>query len=188
MTQPGIPDPHAAGPENGRRRFLKGAAALAIGGVAVLPAPLAGLRAFLDPLARSAGSGRWAFVTRLTALPEDGIPRRFPVIAEAVNAWTRTPATTIGAVFLRRTGAEHVEAFSVVCPHAGCLVDYVPSSQHYLCPCHNSTFAPDGRVNDPDSPSPRALDSLEVQLRNQTEVWVRYQTFRSGPPEKVPVG
>jgi Rieske Fe-S protein len=73
-----------------------------------------------------------------------------------------------------------------VCPHAGCFVDYLDARKSYLCPCHNSTFALDGKVNDPKSPSPRGLDELEVEVRDNSEVWVKFQNYRAGISQKIP--
>lgn len=169
-----------------RRDFLRGAAAAALGGAALATPVGAGLVVFLDPLRGHRGAGAWSRVARLSALPADGVPRRFPVLAERVNAWTRQPARPVGAVYLRRTGEQVVQALHAICPHAGCLVDYAPARGGFLCPCHNSTFAVDGSVNDPASPSPRGLDSLEVEIRGGDEVWVRFQNFRAGVREKIP--
>jgi menaquinol-cytochrome c reductase iron-sulfur subunit len=91
----------------------------------------------------------------------------------------------VGAVYLRRTGAKEVQAISVVCPHAGCFVNYQPDHKQYLCPCHNSSFALDGAIKDPSSPSPRALDSLEVKISDDGGVWVKFETYRAGIHEKV---
>ncbi len=172
--------------EPGRRRFL-GATALILGGTVLAIPTGVGLRVFLNPLRAGSPAAGWTRITSLSALPEDGAPRRFAVIAERVNAWNRLPAVPVGAVYLRRIGPAAVQAFNVLCPHAGCVVEYAPARGGFLCPCHNSTFAPDGRVNDPASPSPRGLDELEVEIRNDTEVWVRFQNFRAGVREKVPV-
>ena len=120
----------------------------------------------------------------LEALPEDGEPRKFSVLATRVDAWNRTPNVPIGAVYLRRQPGGKVQAFNVVCPHAGCFVDYVAGAKHYLCPCHNSSFSPDGRIQDPKSPSPRGLDELETEVRDGA-VFVRYLNFRAGEKDKV---
>ncbi|MBX3732977.1 MAG: Rieske 2Fe-2S domain-containing protein [Verrucomicrobiae bacterium] len=168
-----------------RRSFVKEALALVIGGLATLVPVAAGLWVWLDPLrrrgdARGAGFRR---IASLTALPADGTPRRFTVLADRVDAWTRMPAVPVGAVYLRRTGEREVEALQTVCPHAGCFVDYRPEARDFLCPCHNSTFAIDGAINDPRSPSPRPMDTLPVEIRGE-EVWVRYENFQAGQSEK----
>src|SRR5262249_22598336 len=126
-------------------------------------------------------------VTSLRSVPEDGLPRKFSVVSSHVDAWNRDPAVLVGAVYLRRTGANTVQAFNVVCPHAGCFVDFVPARKNYICPCHNSAFGLDGKISDPRSPSPRGLDELEVQIRNDNEVWVKFQNYLAGHERKIPV-
>lgn len=170
-----------------RRAFFKKAAAVCCGGAAVLAPVGAGVAVFLDPLRRKAEASRAIRVTTLDALPGDGVPRKFPVLASRTDAWNKFTQVPIGAVFLRRMADGKIDAFNVACPHAGCYVDFVPEQEHFLCPCHNSTFAVNGRVNDPHSPSPRGLDSLVVEIRNKKEVWVKFQNFLPGQAEKVPV-
>ena len=114
---------------------------------------------------------------------------RQPVITEPIRPPPpkgKSYAAAIGAVYLRREKGKPVEALNVACPHAGCFVDYVAARHGYLCPCHNSTFALDGKINDPKSPSPRALDTLEVEIRGEGEIWVRFQNYRAGVSTKVP--
>ena len=175
-------------PQPERRGFLKKAGAALIGGLTVLFPVAAGLAVFTDPLRRRQSRPSDAIqVTSLHALPEDGVPRKFPVITSHTDAWNKHPVVPVGAVYLRRTGEKRVQAFNVVCPHAGCFVDYKPAKKGYLCPCHNSTFALDGRISDPKSPSPRGLDELEVEIRNGTEIWVNFQNFRAGGAKKIPL-
>jgi len=57
----------------------------------------------------------------------------------------------------------------------------------YFCPCHRSSFTLDGAILDPKSPSPRPLDDLPVEIRNGTEIWVKFQNFRAGTHDKIPV-
>jgi len=170
-----------------RRDFFKKTAALIIGGITGLFPALAGLAVLFDPLRRKAQAGGFIRVTSLVALPKDGAPKKFSIIADSSDAWNKFPQVPVGAVYLRRTGESAVQAFNVVCPHAGCFVDYVVDRGFYLCPCHNSSFAVDGSIKDKKSPSPRGLDSLEVDIRNGAEVWVKFQNFRAGHKEKLPV-
>ena len=66
-------------------------------------------------------------------------------------------------------------------------MDFIAARGKFLCPCHNSLFAVDGAIADAKSPASRGLDSLEVELRNEREVWVKFQTFKAGVKEKLPV-
>lgn len=169
-----------------RRGFLKKAAAITIGAIVGIVPAVAGLLVYLDPLRRKTKStGDAIRVASLRALPNDNRPYKFPVISKRTDAWNKFPETPIGAVYLRRTGERSVEAIHVVCPHAGCFVDFLPARACFFCPCHNSTFAIDGAINDPKSPSPRGLDTLPVEIRGD-EIFVKYQNFRSGIHEKIP--
>ena len=141
----------------------------------------------LDPLRRKSEANRFIAVTSLNSLPEDGFPRKFVVTASHSDAWNTNPSVPVGAVYLRRTGPATVQAFNVVCPHAGCFVDFIPARNGYLCPCHNSTFNLDGKISDPRSPSPRGLDPLEVEIRNDGEVWVQFRNYLAGHEKRIPV-
>lgn len=170
-----------------RRGFLKKSLAIVIGGIVGLVPAVAGLMVLIDPLRRKAMAGGAIKVTTLDALPADGIPRKFPVLANKTDAWNKFADVPIGAVYLRRTGDGKVEALNVVCPHAGCFVDLSPKGDGFLCPCHLSKFTVEGKIADPKSPSPRALDTLPVDVAKNGAVWVRFQNFQAGRPDKVPV-
>ena len=176
-----------ASPPTDRRDFITKATAAAISGSLVVAPAIAGLCVFLDPLRRKSEIGVSVLVANLNSLPENGEPRKFSVLATRVDAWNRTPNVPVGAVYLQRIGDNKVRALNVVCPHAGCFVDYRATNNNYFCPCHNSSFALDGKILDPKSPSPRGLDELPVEVRNGTEVWVTFQNFRAGVHEKIPV-
>jgi menaquinol-cytochrome c reductase iron-sulfur subunit len=181
--------PHASttAPAGGdRRNFLTAALAVACGGLATLTPVAAGLWAFLDPLRRTAVASSFLPVTDLASLPDDGVPRQFPVIADRVDAWTGFAAEPIGAVYLRRAkGSATVEALSATCPHAGCFVEMEPAERCFRCPCHNSRFELDGGIVAP-SPSPRAMDALECRVGKNGAVEVLWRKFRTGIAGKVP--
>ena len=179
------PDPDQT-ERDARRTFLTGASALALGALATLAPIGAAVAALLDPLRRGSGTTGMVLVTRIAAIPEDGSPRKFTVTADRTDAWATYADTPVGAVYLRRTGDE-VRALNVVCPHAGCFVGLAPDGSRFACPCHRSSFDLDGAVNDAASPSPRDMDALEVEIRNDDEVWVRFQNFLPGREDKTPV-
>jgi len=159
--------------------------AIVLGIVACVVPAVVGIVTFLNPLRKKGQAGRFIRLASLDVLPENGTPRRFPVIADRTDAWNRFPNEPIGAVFLRRTGKDGVEAIHVVCPHAGCFIGYDQDENEFLCPCHNAHFDLTGKRKDENSPSPRDLDTLDVEIRNGTEVWVKFQNFRTGIPSKV---
>src|SRR5436309_4050216 len=109
-------------PGSDRRDFFKKASAVVIGGLSALIPVAAGVQVFLDPLRRHSEAGEAVRVTNLDAIPPDGVPRKFTIIADRSDAWNRYSAVPIGAVYLRRTEPSKVEALNVVCPHAGCFV------------------------------------------------------------------
>lgn len=179
--------------DNPRRGFLKKAAAVVIGGVVGLVPALAGLATFLNPLRPSVKSKQrpagfrddgFCKVAPFDSLP-DGVPQAFQIIADRHDAWNTYPQEPIGAVYLCKRSADKVQAFNVTCPHAGCAVDYKAEKKAYHCPCHNSSFTLDG-VRDEKSPSPRDLDSLECEIGDDGQVWVKYEDFKTGDKHKNP--
>ena len=173
-------------PAPDRRNFVTKAAAVVIGGLISAVAPLAGLFTVLDPLRRKSDTRGLVRVASLASLASNGEPRKFPVLDTLVDAWNKTENVPVGSVYLQKTGANSVRVLNSVCPHLGCSVGYNAANQGYFCPCHRSSFALDGAIADPKSPSPRGMDELEAVVRDG-EVWVRFQNFRKGSPDKIAV-
>ncbi|MGA2059601.1 MAG: Rieske 2Fe-2S domain-containing protein [Thermoguttaceae bacterium] len=177
-------------PLSQRRGFLAKLTALIVGCVVLLTPAAVGIIAFLNPLKQKSRAGGFIRVTNLDALPEDGSPQKFPVIADRTDAWNFFPNVPVGAVYLRRAGKDRVEALQVVCPHAGCSIgiEAAGNGKKYFCPCHAASFDLAGKRLDADSPSPRAMDSLETEIRNNNEVWVKFQNFITGAANKMVSG
>ncbi len=175
--------PPCARAHDPRRRFLIKSVAAASGGLAYAVPALTGIAAFLNPLGQKSRAGQLLRVASLDMLPEDGTPLTVSVVADRVDAWTSS-REAIGGVLLRRVGPDRVEALNVVCPHAGCSVVYQDGK--LFCPCHAASFDLDGKRLDATSPSPRDLDTLEVEIRAGTEIWVRFENFQTGVTQKVP--
>lgn len=176
-----------ASPDPERRDFFRKASAVVLGGLSATVPVAAGIKVLLDPLGRASGTGELIKITTLDTLPTDGVPRQFTVVSSRTDAWNRYASTPVGAIYLRRLADGRVEALHAVCPHAGCFIDYAPARGGFFCPCHNSSFTLEGKIAEAKSPSPRPMDTLETEIRNETEVWVKFQNFRAGHPEKLPV-
>jgi menaquinol-cytochrome c reductase iron-sulfur subunit len=172
-----------------RRGFLGKAVAVICGAAALAVPTAAGVVAFLNPLRQKSQGGQFMRLASLDAIPQDGTPLKVPVVADRIDAWTRFPAEPIGAVFLRRTGNK-TEALQVICPHAGCSIGFEGSAKggKFFCPCHAASFDLAGKRMDETSPSPRDMDTLDVEIRNKNEVWVKFQTFGVGTTAKVAQG
>jgi menaquinol-cytochrome c reductase iron-sulfur subunit len=150
-----------------------GCGALAIPTVRFLVAPAEG----------GAGGGRWIKTVPVDSLPE-GEPKRVALVSDRHDAWTLDKNVELGAAWLERRGGK-VLAWSTVCPHLGCAVGRSASGPGFYCPCHDSSFDPDGRCL--TGPSPRALDALATRVEDGF-VLVEFHRFRQGIPDKEPIG
>ncbi|NOZ38977.1 MAG: Rieske 2Fe-2S domain-containing protein [Planctomycetes bacterium] len=180
-------------PSENRRSFFAVFAALVTGAIATLTPLAAGLFAFLSPLMRKSKSPQ-VRIALLGQVPDDGIPRYFPVITDREDAWNLYPQQRVGAVYLsRQPGSAEPIAFTAKCPHAGCQIGYAAGDDLFRCPCHTSAFNLDGtRERGDDEVAPRDMDKLPVKLREielaeggkVTEVWVEYVDFQTGHKEQ----
>lgn len=79
--------------------------------------------------------------------------------------------------FLLFRDGEGFYAISAVCTHLGCVVKR--TGDQYLCPCHGSTFAADGRVT--KGPAPAGLKWLQVTQAADGQLVVNLaQTVQTG--------
>ena len=65
------------------------------------------------------------------------------------------------ALLLIRTPKE-VKAYSAICTHLGCIVDWDDQKREILCPCHAGVFDVEGRVV--SGPPPRPLPFYPVSV------------------------
>ncbi len=177
--------PHAP-----RRNVLVAALAAIVGMIVGLFPVGAGMLVFLDPILKRKKAGAETGkprlrVASLDAVPEDGTPVQVPVIADLTDAWVREPNQPVGAVYLRRNG-DKIECLNAICPHAGCFVAYAAERKVFQCPCHNSSFDLVGKRLSEKSPSPRDMDTLQVDPDKLAsgEVWVEYVNYYPGKPDK----
>ncbi len=170
-----------ADPKTDRRHALKTMAGVA-GAVGCGALAVPAVRFVVSPALGGAGAGKWIKTVSLDALAE-GEPKRIALVADRRDAWTLEKDVELGAAWLLRKG-DGVTAWSTVCPHLGCAVDRAANGPGFYCPCHDSSFGPDGeRLS---GPSPRGLDTLATKVEDGV-VHVDFQRFRQGTPEKEPV-
>ncbi len=70
---------------------------------------------------------------------------------------------------LVRNPAGELRAFTAVCTHLNCTVQYREDLQHIWCACHNGHFDPVTGKNI-GGPPPRPLEQYTVNLRGETIV------------------
>jgi menaquinol-cytochrome c reductase iron-sulfur subunit len=176
----------AADSSDERRGFLK----VMTAGLGVLAAALAivpGLGFLASPLrggTRRSGGNPLRVAAERDVKPNR--PLRVTAVGPHEDAWLRQEKVTLGSCWLVRTTDDGpIRAFSTVCPHLGCGVDFDEKAGKFNCPCHASAFDLDGRCL--GGPSPRGLDELEARVEGR-EVLVRYQRFRVGSARREPVG
>jgi Rieske Fe-S protein len=109
-----------------------------------------------------------------------GQPVKVDVFADKRDAWNRIIKVKVGSAWIMREG-DKLRAYSTVCPHLGCAVDYDGDVTRFKCPCHHSVFGMDGKVE--SGPSPRPMDDLELEEKDGL-VAIRYRRFRQGIAEK----
>jgi cytochrome b6-f complex iron-sulfur subunit len=71
-------------------------------------------------------------------------------------------------ILLMRLADTEWRAFSAVCTHLGCIVQYEPKRKVIWCACHNGAYDLQGRVI--SGPPPRPLQEYAVHLRNDDVV------------------
>ena len=160
-----------------RRRILKITCGALCGGIAVaVGGPV--IVSFLAPAKERTvtGGGDPMDYGKLDDLPI-GVPQKRDVVAEMRDAWARSEAQVIGSIWLIRH-ADHVAAYSAVCPHLGCSIGFDDKKQVFYSPCHDSAFAKDDGAW-LKGPAPRGMDPLPLEIKDG-RIRITYKRFVLG--------
>jgi menaquinol-cytochrome c reductase iron-sulfur subunit len=148
-----------------RRSFLKWAThALGALFAAILGVPAVAY--LIDARHRAAALTDFRVVARLSELKEN-VPHQVVIRDTRRDAWTIHPSDLVGQVWLIRRPNDKIDAFTAICPHLGCSVNFEANSQQFLCPCHGGTFDMNGKrveLTDRANPAPRGMDVLQLQM------------------------
>lgn len=169
-----------------RRGFLK-KATVSVGGAIGVLASLPLLRMFFHPVGQQVVSASEEPVDVMAEreLQAGAEPVRVEIRAREVrDAWRAQTDVPLGAAWLRKREDGEVQAFSSVCPHLGCAVQFSAEEREFVCPCHRSGFALDGeRLY---GPTKRGLDPLPVDVE-EGRVKVTYRRYELDTSERKPV-
>jgi menaquinol-cytochrome c reductase iron-sulfur subunit len=89
------------------------------------------------------------------------------------------------SVWVVKSASGEVVAYTPVCPHLGCQYSWDAARKRFVCPCHNSVFDVDGKLQ--SGPAPRGLDALPSQVQDGT-LSVKWQSYQLSNPQKIQVG
>lgn len=162
-----------------RRRFI--AWALGVPGAIIaclMCVPL--VRESLFPVfAKGAGGAAWSDLGPVDQYSSLTTPLRREVKILTVDGWRQDVAEKV--VYVSKGADGKLEVLTAVCPHLGCEVAWQESADHFHCPCHGGTFAPDGKYI--SGPPPRGMDALPIAVKDG-RLMVRYEYFRNLDPIK----
>lgn len=142
-----------------RRGFYRRMITILGGAIGALMAAPAAAYLLLRP--KSLTSDDLVEVADLAELPT-GQPQEVVYFRTRVDGWRRSREKATAWVV--KTEANQAVAFSPQCPHLGCIYHWEDermdasgqANAAFVCPCHASSFAPDGTVL--GGPAPRPLD------------------------------
>ena len=184
--QPRPPKPGPAAEPDGRRAFLKvgvGALGAGLAGIVVAPALRFALWPASDDVQVTSGGDEFVVVGNRAQFGAE--PVKVDIYADRVDAWNQTKNVKIGSAWVVEIDGE-LHAYSSVCPHLGCAVDYSAEHGKFKCPCHRSAFGLDGTPE--EGPAPRSLDALAIEPQDNGLIAIRYERFKQGVEDKVKVG
>lgn len=135
-------------PAMGRRRFITYLLGFSI--VATLGGVLTPVIGYLWPPSRTTTGGRGRV--------QVGTVNDFPVGQGKVVPVNDKPVIVVN------TAQGGTRAFSAICPHLGCIVEWDQARQFILCPCHDGRFNPlNGAVISGPPPAPLPQLALAVE-------------------------
>lgn len=171
-----------------RRTFLK-VGTVAAGGVVTVVVAVPLVPYVFDPVGRRVVTTPDEPIDvglKAEELEAGGDPVRVQLVASSQrDAWSVASEVAVGSAWLRKTDAGEIIAFTSVCPHLGCAIDFAEQEAVFRCPCHKSAFALDGARQ--VGPARRGLDPLPVSEDEEGRVHVTFKRFQQDISERVEV-
>ena len=115
---------------------------------------------FFPPKARK--EPEWVEIGDVTKLAPDS-PVEMVFRRNRVDGWK--VLSEKGTAWVVKHSDNSVTAFGPQCTHLGCAYHWDDRKDQFLCPCHNSLFAIDGKVI--SGPAPRPLDRYATRIEGR---------------------
>ena len=145
---------HTQTPQATRRGFFEAAIFGMMGLIsAALAAPAV---VYLFSSAKTRKQETWADAGDITKLSTDS-PVELVFRHRRFDGWREIVEK--GTAWVVKRGDNKIVAFGPSCTHLGCAYHWDAQQKDFLCPCHNSIFAIDGKVV--SGPAPRPLDRFD---------------------------
>lgn len=141
-------------PRPGRRRFLDyllGTSAVATMGAIVYP-----IFKFMTPPQVVESTENSVIAAKLSEVPSN---------SGKIFKFGNKPGIVV------RTSSGELKAFSAVCTHLECIVQYRPDTKQIWCACHNGQYNLNGK--NIGGPPPRPLEEFQVNARGDDVVVTR---------------
>ena len=152
----------AKSPHLSRNDFVKGMVAVLgtiMGAVVGIPA----IAYIISPAVKSQSVDAWVSLGPLENYPID-TPTLFSFTRSKINGWEKTVSSY--GVYIYRETEDLVKAYSNICTHLACRVNWIEDEEIYFCPCHDGGFNIDGEVV--AGPPPRPLFEYETKVEDDT--------------------
>ncbi len=167
-----------------RRNFLKtmlGLAALSFSALALFeiasalnqPTPTQSYNPNANPAAQQSNYfPSNAQIAQTQSVATNSAPQGTRLLANAsnipVNQSLALNDPTYGPVILIHLGNGKFVAYSSICTHAGCQVQFDPSMGDIVCPCHGAVYDPNNNAQVLGGPAPYPLQSIPIQYNAST--------------------
>jgi len=114
-----------------------------------------------SPSVKAKESDAWIPAGKIDSYPV-GIPTLFSFTRTTLNGWEKT-VNSFGA-FILKIDDSTAQAFSNICTHLSCRVNWTQAIEVYICPCHDGRFNIEGKVV--AGPPPKPLNQYETKIEN----------------------
>jgi menaquinol-cytochrome c reductase iron-sulfur subunit len=116
--------------------------------------------AYLFSSGKTRGGEQWVDAGDVSKLQPDS-PIKLVFRRQRVDGWRKVSED--GSAWVVKKADKQIVAFGPNCTHLGCAYHWDPDKKDFLCPCHNSVFTVDGKVQ--AGPAPRPLDRFDTKLQ-----------------------